>query len=169
MNGPPLQQRAYSQLRVGSKCVNYVEEKSFVCIYIAWCLRISGALGLSQVQIFLCQHYLSCVFTTRVSVYNPASDSSCTLIWFLYLHTLTKSRHRCASYCFFVFKIPPYRLHKYKFERGKQDCFTATNLFCHFPRSRWGTMFWATYLVGKSVLSVLFKEDEMGWDLVVWG
>jgi hypothetical protein len=30
-------------------------------------------------------------------------------------------------------------------------------------------MFWATYLVGKSVLSVLFKEDEMGWDLVVWG
>jgi len=46
MNGPPLQQRAYSQLQVGSKFVNYMEEKSFVCIYIAWCLRISGAVGL---------------------------------------------------------------------------------------------------------------------------
>jgi hypothetical protein len=62
MNGPPLLQRAYSQLRVGSRFVNYMEEKSFVFIYIAWCLRISG-LWAFNVQTFLCLHNLSCVFT----------------------------------------------------------------------------------------------------------
>jgi hypothetical protein len=66
---------------------------------------------------------------------------------------------------FFVFKIPPIDCTN-KFERGKQDCFTATYLLCYFPRNcskSVGNHVLDNISRGKVCFICTIQEDGMGF------